>query len=267
MRKKPLLALFTLAFLMASVSCKKTTVDTNTQTATDNYLCEGEFMRILPAVNSIAVKTEGDGVKRISSAHYPTVTVTDTVKYPGWPRTMTINYGPGVADSSDGRTRSGIITVSFSNYWHRPGTTATVTYTGYSVNNISYVGGVTLYRNTDTTFTVTVTGAICKTANWNITFGASRVFTWVQGRGDTVAAHSLFSITGTSNGMDRNQVNYTAAVSKALVRSSGCGYITSGTIEITPAGLSKRTVDFGNGNCDNSATVTIDGNSYTLTLQ
>jgi hypothetical protein len=37
-------------------------------------------------------------------------------------------------------------------------------------------------------------------------------------------------------------------------------------MELTPEGKSKRIIDFGNGNCDNKATITIDGNKFQFDL-
>lgn len=273
MRKKTLLTLITASIgvcFMGLTSCKKKTVDTNTQVATDHTLCEDELMRMLPTVNSIAIKSEGEGVKRVTGTHYPQITVTDTTKSPGWPRTLTINYGPGVRDSSDGKTRAGIITVSFTNYWHDVGTTATVSYSGYLVNNVNYIatgGDIQLYRNSDTTFTETVGGIICKASDWTISYSSSRVFRWIQGVGDTIPGDSKYMITGTGSGMDRNQVKYTMSITSPLIWSNSCGYIVSGDADIIPAGLADRIIDYGSGGCDNQANVTIDGNSYSLTLQ
>lgn len=272
MRKKTLLTIITASFglcFMVLTSCKKKTVDTNTQVATDNTICEDEFMRMVPMVNSIAIKSEGEGVKRVTGTHYPTVHVTDTTKYPGWPRTITIDYGGGVTDSSDGKTRMGMITIAFNNYWHDVGTQATVTFSSnYSVNNINYVASIKIYRNSDTTFTETVGGAVCKTSSWTILYSASRVFRWIGGIDDTVASHSTYMITGNGTGTDRNQVNYTESITTPLIWSNGCGnVITQGVSEVVPAGLADRTINYGNGNCDKSANVIIDGNTYSITLQ
>lgn len=269
MKKTTLLAIITASVgvsCMVLTSCKKKTVDTNTQVATDNVICEDEFMRMVPMVNSIAVKTEGDGVKRVEGTHYPVVSVADTTKYPSWPRTLTINYGPGVTDSVDGKTRMGIINVAFNQYWHDIGGTATITFNNYYVNNVNYTAKVIIFRNSDSTFTETIGGAVCKTSSWTIAYSSSRVFKWIEGYGDTVAADSKYMITGNGSGTDRNQVNYTLTITSPLIWSSSCDYLTQGTVDIVPAGLADRTIDYGNGNCDNQASVGIDGNTFSLTL-
>jgi hypothetical protein len=47
----------------------------------------------------------------------------------------------------------------------------------------------------------------------------------------------------------------------------GCRkHFTQGVLEHTPSGKAMRTIDYGNGACDDQATVTINGNTYTITL-
>lgn len=245
-------------------SCNKPTLDTNTQTAQDNNLCENEFMRILPAINVLAISHFGAGVERTTGTHYPVITATDTTKSPGWPRTLTINYGPGVADSSDGKTRSGMIIVSFSNYWHDIGTVATVTLSNYFVGGTNYSGTLSIERISATQFKQSVVNGVCTASNWKIMFASSRTFTWTGGYNDTVPSHSQYIITGSAQGTDRNQVNFTSSITSALVKRNNCPSICQGTIEITPAGLANRTVDFGNGTCSGKATVTINGQSQSI---
>lgn len=45
-----------------------------------------------------------------------------------------------------------------------------------------------------------------------------------------------------------------------------CRWIVSGTVEIRPESLPLRILDFGNGECDNIATVLVNGVTYTIFL-
>jgi hypothetical protein len=46
-------------------------------------------------------------------------------------------------------------------------------------------------------------------------------------------------------------------MTSALIVALNCRWIEKGTIEFKPGGKLTRMVDYGNGNCDNKATVTI----------
>ena len=54
-------------------------------------------------------------------------------------------------------------------------------------------------------------------------------------------------------------------VTEALRREATCPYFVSGTIEITRNG-NQGTLDFGNGDCDNIAILTVNGVEYTVYL-
>ena len=57
----------------------------------------------------------------------------------------------------------------------------------------------------------------------------------------------------------KRRLNYERVVVNPLIKIEGCDYIVAGTIEILKDGVVVSVVDFGDGECDNLATETIDG--------
>jgi hypothetical protein len=272
MRKKSLFATITLLVsvcIIVIMSCNKPTVDTNTTTATDNAMAEDEFMRLVPMVNSLSTTFRGKATNRVQAGpHYPTVVCTDTVTNPIFPRTMTINYGPGVTDSSDGKTRSGIIIVTYQTYWQSLNYQVSLTFQNYGCSGTGFVGTVYITHTGDSSFTEKVGGAIVKSGAYAMQYSCNRTFTWIKGRGDSVASHSIYTIIGSGSGQDRNAVNYTSTILTPLtVAGGGCGYIEAGTLQLVPAGIANRTINFGTGSCGSQKSVSIDGNSYSITIQ
>jgi len=51
-----------------------------------------------------------------------------------------------------------------------------------------------------------------------------------------------------------------------LYTTPGCPFIRSGYIDIEKEDGTLITIDYGNGDCDNEATVTKDGETQTITL-
>jgi hypothetical protein len=78
-----------------------------------------------------------------------------------------------------------------------------------------------------------------------------------------------FNIWGTRTGTRVNGKSYTAVVDavKPLHKTTACRFVVSGVATITPAGGSVRTLDFGDGSCDNKATLTVNGQSRQITLR
>lgn len=225
-------------------------------------------MRLVPYINGIAITNQGKGIQRDATS-YPIITPPDTVKYPGWPRTLTINYGPppGVADA-DGKTRSGIITATMDYYWHDLGTVTIIGFQNYYVNGSNFAGSLSVSRTSSTTFKVNGSGLVTGTGYTIIYNAGYWIFTWVSDVKDLKYADSQFTITGNGTGTDRNQVKFEYNTIAPLYKNGNCGYISSGNMSVEPSGLATRTITFNAGpsGCSNAATVTIGGQNYNISM-
>ena len=76
----------------------------------------------------------------------------------------------------------------------------------------------------------------------------------------------MYSITGTASGTAFDGTHFTSNITSALIVALNCRWIEEGKIEFKPDGKLTRTIDFGNGDCDNKATVTIAGISFNILL-
>lgn len=74
----------------------------------------------------------------------------------------------------------------------------------------------------------------------------------------------VFSIMGTANGRGQKGNTYTTDVMTALSYDYNCDYVMTGEIELQPANLRTRTVNYGSG-CNANASVTIKNDSYDIT--
>ena len=71
----------------------------------------------------------------------------------------------------------------------------------------------------------------------------------------------MCSISGSWESVNRKGVARASTITTNLRREYACRYIVSGVLEISRDGI-KATLDFGDGTCDNKATVT-DANGKT----
>jgi hypothetical protein len=265
----PLLLLGALSLTLNS--CKKEETDTETQSAVDNSICEGEFTRVMPTVNSFAISEGGvhrqgfQGLVRPASS-CPVISVINPNQFPN--TKLIIDYGTvGCVDTSDGKTRKGKIEATFSESWDSTGTVVTINLVDYYVNNIKYEGTVTITRNSMYSYTIDVANGKCSNPNWVLTWESTRTFTQTGGTNTPLdPADDVFEASGSANGVNRDGKAYTVNITKNLVKRQVCSWIESGTVELTPEGLATRTVDFGDGTCDNKATLTINGNTFSFTM-
>jgi hypothetical protein len=276
-----------LAASLVLVACKKEEkeeVDSDTQSGSDNALAEGAFND----VSSIADQAD-DGT-------LSTFRFTDAGSILGAcskinrlnsnasnPDTLLITFGtnnganPNIGcNCLDGRVRKGSIQVVYTGNYRDSLSTHTITFANYFVNNNQLLGSKTvtnLGRNAlgHPRFSVSVNGSVVLANNGGtITWVSSRTREWTAGY-TTLGVGSWsddeYLISGTANGTSASGNSFTAVITSPLKRALNCSWITSGKIEFTPAGKVTRTIDFGNGNCDDSAILTINGNPYTISLR
>ncbi len=255
-------------------SCKKKEIDNETQSITDNILCEQEFMRIIATINAKAINNQG--VKRLSGGlnlnthscpHDSTIgdtTWVSTTDLPG----ILLNYGTGCTDDIDGKLRSGKIEARFSKSFDSIGCVVTITLSNYIVSGLNYSGTVRYTKNSPTSFNLEITNGVCSKLPWSIQWNSTRMVVWKSGFNTPVdETDDVIEITGTASGVNREGKPYEVVIKTPLSKTTNCKWLQSGTFEITPKDLKVRTVDFGSGSCDNEGTYSIEGKTIRFVMQ
>lgn len=263
--------LFVGAALLTLNSCKKEEPDTETQSAVDNSVCEGEFTSRMGVINGFAIKEQG--VKSMMSGS-PTIIINPADTLDGWPITMTLDYGTvGIVDSIDGKTRKGQIQAKFDRSWDTLGAVVTVKLLNYYVKNagaanfVQYAcDSMMIIHNSAFSYTNNIINGKCIAPSWNLEWSCTRTLTQTAGAGDLNPYNDVFQFTGSANGKNRDGKTYTVNIVSPVVKRVSCSWIESGRIDLTPQDLATRTVDYGSGVCDNQATLTINGNSFAFTM-
>lgn len=262
----PLAAAITLAF----TSCKKDQAEPQTPspdftTAADHARALDYFSDMMEQVDAAATD---NGLRDAEDACAPTVTF-DTM---AMPHTMTIDFGNVNCTAANGRTRRGIIQVSYTGPYAAQGTVITITPQDYYVNDNQVEGTKTvtnmgLNEEQVPWFTVVVDATITAgDGSWTTSHHADRIRTWVAGSTTQAPMDDAYRITGGSHGVNRQGLPYTASITEALHAQVACPFITQGTVAITPEGLATRFIDFGDGTCDNQAVLSVNGYSITIIL-
>ena len=84
--------------------------------------------------------------------------------------------------------------------------------------------------------------------------------------------NAKIAVFGSASGTTAKGESFSVNVSQAnwLVRDFTCGqfrkYFVAGVMEFTPGSKPTRYINFGTGNCDDQAVVTINGHTYNVTL-
>ncbi|MBK6523715.1 MAG: hypothetical protein IPG08_16170 [Sphingobacteriaceae bacterium] len=274
------------AITLTSCHKKETVeVDNETQSVVDNAVAEQEFMSMVPAVNSVAIKTKGTGadpnksaVVACDSLHIvsgDTLWSSPTHVHPTY--SLTLAGSSSCSPIPDSKLREGIMFITFYGKVKTAGSRMKIVLAGYKAANtdpakkISYQCDsivVKTVSNNPTTdiriFNVKIYNGKCvgPTNNWTTLYSTDRTITHNM-------ATDEISIYGTSNGTNRLNRTFTVDVpqSSPLVKKASCQFISSGILNLTPDGFKTRTVDYGNGNCDDDATFSVNGNTVAFKLK
>ena len=186
------------------------------------------------------------------------------------PQSVTVDWGNTNCDCNDGKTRRGKIVTTFSGPYLAQGTILTHTPIDYYVDDIHMEGTRTVQNmglNTSNQpyFNVEIDGFATFPTGETLSYISSRVRTWSAGFATPLYRwDDEYQITGSATGNHSNGNSYTANITSSLQVNVGCGRPVSGTMELTPSGLPTRIIDYGNGTCDLTFTVTVNGNTYTF---
>ncbi len=182
-----------------------------------------------------------------------------------------IDFGTSNCTCLDGRNRRGKIISTFTGKYRDAGTVITHTFENYFVDDNEVKGTKTVTNIGNYTYDIKVTGSIILNSNaGTITWNSERQRVWKEGYNTWVLNDDVYEITGSASGTNANGKNYSVTITKPLIRKLKLGCIRNfieGTLEIEVDGGRTRTLDYGDGTCDNLGTLTIGKRTYTINLR
>jgi len=274
--KISMMAAFMMALVILSLSsCKKddNTEPTQKASTVDNNSAYAE--RSFKDLGVITDKALSSGKEMMKSGltfkRSENTCMTITLDLSSVPYILTIDFGTTNCLCDDGQYRRGKIIVSYSSFIGDSLTNISTTLDNYFVNDNQILGTrVVTYNGHNTAghlnWDEVVNGSIILANNGGtITYQSAFNFEMIEGEATPlIVEDNVFSITGSSSGTTIFGQAFSNVITTALVYKMVCTYAVSGVIEITPAGEPVRVLDYGNGECDNLATVTVSG--YTINL-
>ena len=275
MKKKTGIAAFTAIAALAVIAfaCQKDQQDDYTDVSKDQNTAEMLFNEVKD-ISDEAYGTKsksgksGEQTEWVIIGTCATVTLDTTVT----PKLLTIDFGTTNCLCTDGKYRRGIIQISFTGPYKDSGTVITHTFNNYFVNDHQILGTKTITNNgLDSngflSYSVVVNGSIIKPNNaGTITWNSTRTRTWIAGMNTPALLDDKYLITGSASGTSASNVSYTMIITTPLQKNIGCKHFVSGVMEITPSGKPTRIIDYGNGNCDNIITITVNNHTFTVYL-
>lgn len=187
---------------------------------------------------------------------------------------IVIDFGTGCEDGR-GNIRKGKINVRFRGRKFRPGSSISIEFENYQINNVT-LNGVRTLTNLETSTvakpefqTELVNGSVA----WNgrtVTREHCFVSSWNRGalvdpQDDVVTVTQCPDASVAAEGVNRNGIHYRVYITKSLQYKRGCPIAVSGTKKFVEVDTGKEIIiDYGSGTCDASITLTVNGNIRNL---
>ncbi len=246
-------------------------LDSNTEKAdlaTNDDLTAGLFDEVFEEVESSEVNNLIAGFKSASTNDCPTRSIEQPSDNSKFPKTVTIDFGEGCEHGNRG-VKKGKIKITVTGPVFEAGSKKIIAFEDFFINDIKVEGTKTITYNGlndagNPTLTVNLeNGSVTKTDGVKIERSYTHTIEHISGS-DTRRIHldDVFEISGTANGVNYKGISYTVNITKPIVRQMLCRYPVAGTREIT-AGNDVIIIDYGNGDCDNMATIQINGGQVT----
>ena len=89
---------------------------------------------------------------------------------------------------------------------------------------------------------------------------------WIEGTDNLLWADNVFSITGNWTITKRNGNIRTSNIVEPLIRNMACKFLVSGIVEIEKNDK-KKVLDYGDGECNDLASLTVEGKTYEIHLR
>lgn len=185
-----------------------------------------------------------------------------------FPKTVTINYGEGCI-CRDGKFRKGLVTLYYTAPLRRPGAVLTITLRNYHVNR-AHIEGVKTIKNLSADGAVKYSTSV---ENGKFTLPSGRGFSYegikmvtqIRGMETRTIRDDVYSIEGRNKTTYNNGVSVTKNTESPLIKPVSCNWIVKGVLKIK---INDRTIyiDFGNGDCDNKATLKWANGEREITL-
>lgn len=195
--------------------------------------------------------------------------------YAGDTLVTTINFGTDSCPGFDSKVRKGrIIMTSIGDYWNGEAK-VNFTFEDYFVDGNQVLGtsDVTSYINADGNRECLIKeegSVVMADGSGTITLSSEKTRVVSSGSDTPTRRDDVIEVTGTANGTLLSGNTFASVTLSPLVRNytKECfGVFISGVTNISVSDGTEITVDYGDGTCDNVASVTTNGETETITLE
>ena len=192
----------------------------------------------------------------------------DPADFETFPKTIIIDFKEGCTDEHN-RTRKGKLKIVVDKIFVSPGAVAVITFDNYYVNDIKVEGKQTVQNLSNGDgfgYSYTIAeGKLTYPSGKVVTYSGNRTLTQKEGATTPwVISDDVYELKGNASLKD-SSVIATVAIKSGLIRKIVCPYVGKGIVELSVNSF-KASIDYGTGDCDNKAVLTVGDKTKEITL-
>jgi len=200
-----------------------------------------------------------------------------------FPIRVTLDFGSTGCLANDHHLRKGKIIITYTGRLLTPGANATAKFEDFYIDSIRIDNSSTYsITNTGTVdkpqFTIEVNAKLSKPNGNYSEWHSRKIMTWIEGLTTTTRSDDVLKIEGEASGKGKRNdvlVAWKAVISEPLVKQFSCPWISKGIVKVARETISTNSqwagsLDYGypdGGKCDNRAKLTVNGNTFEITLR
>jgi len=270
--------LWVVALVVGFSSCQKDdTMDEKIAVAEDEAISDAYFSQAIAETDDLGemtalfenlpgdITTKTTGTPPVAAPPVTGSRVVVVTPEVGFPRTITITFTDWKVGERP--AKNGVIQIVITGPMHRAGTSRTITFQNFKIGGNLIEGTKTITNVDGVTVTITLQGGkITFEDGTFITREVIRTRKWIAGiLTPRFIWDDEFQVEGTVSGVNRRGEQYSVVITKPLIRRMACLWIVEGTVTIR-RGDRSLVLDYGNGTCDNIATITANGETREIRI-
>ena len=189
---------------------------------------------------------------------------------------ITVDFGTIGCTDQKGNIRTGKLIFTYNKWRFKPGSTIITTTDNYTINGVKLEGTRTLTNLNNESddpatsprkFNAVLTGGKAAFLADGTVAERESDITWTLSNSGSAADNYLaIEPTSIANGKTRLGKVYEVSVSESLIYKRFCGLAVTGIKKYNLNGEKEITIDYGNGDCDKSVVVTVNGTSRNFNI-
>lgn len=191
-----------------------------------------------------------------------------TIEYPNglnYPKIITIDYGDVNCQVRPNLYKRGKIMITLTDTIVNLGAQRIVTFDSFYINDNLVTGSrelTNLGENDNSNITFSINNEV-SVGEWTRQAEGTKI--WIEGLETMSFEDNVFLLTGSSTTTRPGGSAVNKTITESLRIDRSCGYITEGVLTIESPNQS-AIIDFGDGECDDIAIITTDGQEFEIDL-